>query len=359
MKKRQRLFMFITLLVATGLVLYFIPRGPLNPSIDSRRVQAHRLAIVALQFSTNGRELFSASQEDVKIWNANTLQVKKQWTAFASIETFPPKHPYFRIGCAAASRDLDTFVLGVGPWVVVWRSGGTSPHLKLKHPDRHVCSVALSHDAVLVASAGMETISLRNAEDGDLVTRFRPNKACESLAFFPNEDYVVSGDAAGHVVFWPLKKGAKRFDLKPDVGMVRALAFSPDGAFLVIGGSEGYVRVFDVQENELFQKVRSCDNDSIYSVAFLPHSHLFTCGGGAYRPRVQLWEIRGSAPRKVFEIDMSRKHSLGALRLSFSSDGEFLASGAFKGGIGIWSHKNGWTNCAEKSSQADGLRTDQ
>ncbi len=65
-------------------------------------------------------------------------------------------------------------------------------------------------------------------------------------------DVVFAGDtrqaaalSVGWVIVWPLQSGAPTYTLHPHTGAVSAAAFSNDGSFLVTGGVDGLVRVWD------------------------------------------------------------------------------------------------------------------
>lgn len=60
----------------------------------------------------------------------------------------------------------------------------------------------------------------------------------EAMAWSADSDFIVTGNAEGLVRFWEVRSGKLRKQLQLEIGQSSALAFSPDGHWLAIGGGD-------------------------------------------------------------------------------------------------------------------------
>ncbi len=114
--------------------------------------------------------------------------------------------------------------------------------------------------------------------------------------------------------------------------MVRALAFSPDGKWLVAGGGlparSGEIKIWDVQTHQLIRTM-SGHQDCIYSVAVSPDGKLIA--SSSYDKLIKLWEADTGK-----ELRTLKDHIDAVFAVTFSPDGKRLASGAADRTIKIW-----------------------
>jgi WD40 repeat protein len=115
---------------------------------------------------------------------------------------------------------------------------------------RWVQAVVPHPNGKLWITAGLEgEIRLWNATDGKAVGEWRgPESELYSLALHPNGQHLLSGDLMGRVQIWNLASGkiertleakplhTRKEDFLADVGGVRSIAVSPDGALIAVGG---------------------------------------------------------------------------------------------------------------------------
>jgi WD40 repeat protein len=150
------------------------------------------------------------------------------------------------------------------------------------------------------------------------------------------KDTVKSADS-------PLPPGAvKRFGATPFLheGIVKSVAFSPDGKLMASGGVEKYVRFWDVASGKELFRLPIPNDIRISNLTFSPDGKTFaasgTLGGVGNAPVVALWDL---AKKKViwqFESDVKNVSEFGAMIIAFSADGRTLAGGNAKGTVLLW-----------------------
>ena len=136
--------------------------------------------------------------------------------------------------------------------VLAWSLDDKEPRKLWDQPAAHdgwVRALVVSPDGTTVATAGRDrTLRLWTAADGKPVVSMVCPEDVFSLAFHPDGESIVSGDARGVIRQWDVKtaKAGREFDARrmhfkdriQDVGGVRCLAFASGGSTLLAGGSQ-------------------------------------------------------------------------------------------------------------------------
>ncbi len=114
--------------------------------------------------------------------------------------------------------------------------------------------------------------------------------------------------------------------------LVRALAFSPDGTKLAAAGGQparsGEIKIWDVRSHELLRTIEG-HNDCIYSVAASPDGKMLATG--SYDKMVKLWDFSTGK-----ELKNLKDHIDAVFAVAFSPDGKRLASGSQDRTVKIW-----------------------
>ena len=104
------------------------------------------------------------------------------------------------------------------------------------------------------------------------------------------------------------------------VGSFRSLAFSPDGAYLAAGDTDGDVYLWHLLESAAPGQRLSGHQGSVLALAFSPDSRLLATGSGDHK--VRLWHLGD-----LTEPTLLEGHQGWVLALAFSPDGRLLVSG--------------------------------
>jgi WD40 repeat protein len=224
--------------------------------------------------------------------------------------------------------------------VRVWETTSEQEIARQEHGAR-VHSVVISADGGYLASASENGVLVRAMKSGRQIKLNVP--AVNNLVFAG--ELLVSGTAKdGRISVWEPESGREVQSMRLGVD-VDALALSPDGRLVVAGGADSTVHVIDLangrglmrgqhQPASASMPLRLGSRDGgIFAVAFHPNGK-YVVSGGQDRA-VILWEI--ASGREVFRGYQSD----AVYGVAISPDGRWLASGGMDETARVWSLENG------------------
>ncbi|MEZ4826345.1 MAG: WD40 repeat domain-containing protein [Bacteroidia bacterium] len=157
-----------------------------------------------------------------------------------------------------------------------------------------------------------------------------PGGEIRTIAYSPDEKYLVSGDNEGNLYLWesqpenlvPLRKiGAHR-------GAVTSLAFSSDMRWLVSGSADSTAIVWRLEDGSATH-LRG-HRGEIRSVHIDTHNTIMTAGLDS---TVRVWTLPDPGP-----IFAKEDHSRGVTALAFSPDGKLIATGGNDHAVSLLDH---------------------
>jgi WD40 repeat protein len=215
----------------------------------------------------------------------------------------------------------------------------TEPKFKksLEGHTQGVISVAYSPDGRLLAS-GDEVGEVRvwNVPD-DTLRYVLPALGGEAyaLAFSPDGKFLLTATAQGNgdIKIWDAETGKPDGDLKGHTKGLFEVSFGPDGKTLVSGGWDATVRVWDFPARSEVQGIPVPEGQWIRSVVVSAGGKIAVGGGGREEKKVFLLEADGQLV-KTFDTK--------AGPLCFSPDGRLLAGTTWlEGRVTVWDVKSG------------------
>ena len=298
-----------------------------------------------VNFSPDGKHLVSmASSSSIKKWsvksgeNIKTID-RDEDAGQAKSLTFTAEG-----NCIGLSRSWGTATL----WV------DKEQMAVFSHEDiEMITAAAISLDGALVATGCVDgMIYLWNVETQVLLHTFPGHIGLiNALAFSPDKTCMVS--AGGHkleikeqdgVVYifgdtnnsedqtakvWDIRTGTEIASLQHLTG-VQEVVFSPDGKRLVTS-SERDVNLWDTKT---WKKDVTLVDALVESIVFSPNSSLLAVGGHGRNAKIQIWDVETT--KLIVEFS---GHKSDVESVAFSPDGTLLASGGFDGVIYLWDLK--------------------
>ncbi len=168
----------------------------------------------------------------------------------------------------------------------------------------------------------------------------------KALAFSPDGRYLAAGESEGSVFLWQLAGWQPYLVLKAHRQSVSSVVFSPDGAVLASGGFDGRVCLWSVASGALLAESHP-HTDTVGGITLGPGGALVASGGADHQ--IVLWDWRSGETRRLQE-------RAAVNGVAFSPDGGLLASARDDKEIGIWDWRSG-TLVGTLRGQTDKVRS--
>lgn len=203
----------------------------------------------------------------------------------------------------------------------------------LEHDGAQVWSVAISSDSHYIAS-GDNTGTIRlwdyNNLGAEPILLTGHEGGIRALAFHPGSQFLASGDNTSVLRLWDVTQINTPLTTRDDHGDgIRSLTFSEDGNFLLSGSWDSYAGLWEVADQTLHfltftprLAFTSPENGRIWSTAFASQPWTFATGHGD--GTITSWSSSGFSPTV---IDSIRPHTAAVLSLAYNPQTDELASG--------------------------------
>ena len=152
-----------------------------------------------------------------------------------------------------------------------------------------------------------------------------------SATFSPSGQYIVSGGGDGTVRLWNRNGKPIGQPWQGHQDVVHSVAFSPDGQTIVSGSFDRTLRLWDRQGKPIGNLFRG-HRDKVLSVAFSPDGEIIASSSAD--GTVRLWDRKGKSISNPFQGHQNKVYSV-----AFSPDGKTIASSSADGTVRLWDRK--------------------
>jgi WD40 repeat protein len=295
-------------------------------------LEGHWYHVEFVTFSPDGKQLASASEATVRLWNVatgaalQTLEIKGCVRAV----TFSPDGKIAVLTSGVKEGD-------VGGTVQLWdaATGAILQTLKIHMGIVYTNAVAFSPDCKVLASAeggdgesdedGM--VHLWDAAAGGTLRTLK-GFTRSGLAFSPDSKIVAFPSSSMTVRLWDTATGAALRTLESG-DRVKAVVFSPDGKTVASALRSGGLLLWDVATCMTWQ-IPKGDIGLVSALAFSPDGKLAT-SGPANPTTIRLWDAATGVALQVFE-----GHTRPVSAVTFSPDGKVAASASRDQTVRLW-----------------------
>ncbi len=140
-----------------------------------------------------------------------------------------------------------------------------------------------------------------------------------SVAFSPDQKFLISGSADGTVRVYEMDKGDLQWTTKSDIGPITAVTVSRESKLLAAAGGTGLIRLYTLPSGSVFQTLR-VHNSPLTWAAFSPAGTYLASADES--GRVSLWDYEKGAAGSQWNA-----HNTPIRALAFAPDGRQLATG--------------------------------
>jgi WD40 repeat protein/serine/threonine protein kinase len=189
---------------------------------------------------------------------------------------------------------------------------------------------------------------------GQLTSFTEHNGAVYSARFSPNGKFVVTGGYDKLVMIWnpdevkPTDVGS-RLEHKPDVsskyirlaghdGPVRSVSFSPKGQLVLSSSEDNTIRVWDATSGKTITALRG-HGRAVRTCAFSPDGEWVLSGSDDERVRV--WNVQGYRETRVLHATVFSGHEDAVLSARYSRDGKEIVTASRDRTASLWDAATG------------------
>lgn len=277
--------------------------SPVTGNAPPRRLNGKAERLLSLAFSADGSLLIAgggtpAQFGEVQVWDARAGKELKSVTLTSDT-----------VFGASLSPDSSTIAVGAADNTVRILDVKTGKELhKMGAHENWVLGTVFSADGKKVVSVGRDRAAkLTESATGAFLENVNLLRGeLTAVARHPKKDIVVIGgeDRIPYVYLMDRPKNMKIADdttlirqLERQDGPIFALAWSPDGQYIAVGGASPEVTVYDAESGK---RVSACKGHSagIYSLTWSPDSKTVATGG--FDGQVRLYEVTSGKMAREF-----------------------------------------------------------
>ncbi|MFN4261912.1 MAG: WD40 repeat domain-containing protein, partial [Gemmataceae bacterium] len=220
------------------------------PAEQRKELTGHSGFVVSLAFTKDGKTLVSGSFDSTaKVWDVATRKVKA--------DLIGHKGP---VVCVALTQDETTLATASHDLTVkIWDMATGKEKVTLQGHEGYVSSVVWAADGKTLFSgshdrtvkvwdvAAKKELATLKGEEGPVhcIALSRDGKTLAvGGAHWPGSENSI----LGKVTLWDVASGKEAAHLKGHKGIIKALAFTPDGSTLVSSSEDGTVKIWDLAE---------------------------------------------------------------------------------------------------------------
>lgn len=225
-------------------------------------LEGHAGSVYDVVITPNRLMVVSCSSDGtIRAWDSNSgRQIRKFEKWFRSVN------------CLACISD-ESLIAGTSEGGVIrWSINSESYDIFPRSHDSGVSSVAVCKDSGICLSAAAQNIAVRRIHNGQVIATLQGHSALvNSVKIMPNGRFAVSGSNDKTIKIWDLKAKTCVGTLEGHQDEVRSVAISPDNTLIASAGFlDRTVRLWDWKSGACLQVIEFQDNLSPSSVAFSP-----------------------------------------------------------------------------------------
>ncbi|MDM8550593.1 protein kinase [Desulfobacterales bacterium HSG2] len=296
-------------------------RSALRTAWYLRTFEGHIDPVASVAISRDGRIGFSASREDILMWEMSTGKCLGSFAGHIDVVNAFAVSPDGKLGLSG-SRDstLRLWDLSLGMCIRTFEG----------HTDS-VNTVAIGSDGDFGLSGGDDcTLRFWSLKTGSCTRVFKGHTdAVNAVAITPDRRFALSGSSDDTLRLWTLSSGECIRTFEGHTDSVNAVAITPDGKFGLSGSSDRSLQLWDMFDKKEKKPLSLAgDMGSVNAVAITPDGRFGFSGNDR---AMLLWDLATEEGVCIFE-----GHSDTVTSLALSPDARFILSGSSDRTLQLW-----------------------
>jgi len=280
----------------------------------------HHKEITSISFSKDGKYIATGSEDrTIKLWDILTgREIRTILGHSDKINSilFSPDSRY--IASASSDNTIKIFEIETG-----------LEYMTLTGHSREVNSISFSPDGRYLASSSSDaTIKLWDLNTRKEIKTF-PSEFFSFVKFSPDGSCIATKAWVNKIAILEPFTGKKKI-LQGHDEHITSIDFSSDGKYLVSGGFDKKVKIWEVSTGQLVHSFEE-NNESIFSVAFSPDNKIVVAGSFN---SIKIWDIE----KKENILTIQQPYSS---IVAFSPDGKYIAATSEANTITLYETVNG------------------
>lgn len=210
-------------------------------------------------------------------------------------------------------------------------------------------------DDVMITCSEDKTIKIWDTRRFKLMKDIVCESIVNSIALFPDQVLLFSGEESGSLCVWNIEKDVKKMTEMKVNEPITSVSVSPDAELVICGTISGLVHIFQItgdtietqSENgeDIFTQIENVDlvpiktikahDNYILKVLISPDGDLFATTSAD--KTIKLWTINHEKPDQMFSLSQTLKgHNKWVWDCVFSSDSAYLVSASSDGTSKLW-----------------------
>lgn len=187
-----------------------------------------------------------------------------------------------------------------------------------------------SSEPLVASSVGSGRLEVWSLHQGGVRHFQDEGGLVRALAFLPNGQALITGNTIGEILCWPMTEDSEVHRLARRDDPIHGLAVSPDGQHLVVGSGQA-VELMSMATIEVIHRFEGTREGSRVPV-FSPDGLRLT---SVISTQLQVWSVREG--KLLYQVEVEPE---GLSKPAFSSDGHRIAADGLRG-LRVWSASEG------------------
>ncbi|MBI4851329.1 MAG: serine/threonine protein kinase [Acidobacteria bacterium] len=288
-----------------------------SPLLEDERAELSRISDLDLEASELLVHTTNSYSNEIKLQEIATLQGHEHVVKAVS---YTPDGKYL-ISCSSDGA------------IKIWDLKKKRVRGALHGHELAVNALAVSPNGKMLASTSSDgSVKIWDiASEKEIASFDKYQGSLRSVAFSPNNKLLVLANDA-NIELWDISSKERQAVFEGHIRLVEDLEFSHDGNFVISGGVDETIKIWDINKKSLVGTI-SCPNHCVNTLANSVDGIVATGGKDS---TIRLWDVTSRS-----ELALLEGHEASIRTIAFSARGDYLVSGDWDGIIKLWDTATG------------------